>query len=201
MLLEIAKQAILRTSCDLIRHKSMNQLSYYVIPRAPIGHRELKREWLANRLIVRSCFHAALVALLNKELRQYFGTIKQQKCMAWLKLTLRGGTLCHVTWHYILWQHTIICSNTYVLVEVCNGNRYQTDDRGKTDCTKIDQHSNIGRPPRRRRKFSRDWTSHGKLSRSRDRRREDQAWESPSLPSQWSSNIPVSAEVQLILLV
>jgi len=180
----------------------MNQLPYCIIPRAPIGHRELKIEWLGNHHIVRSCFHAVVVVLLNEKLkRQYCGTIKQQKCMAWLQLTSRGGTLCQVTWNYILWQHPIICSDTYVLVEVCNGNSYQTDDEGKTDRTKVCQHSNIYRPPRPTKTFSRDWMSHGKLPLSRDRRQEDQAWESPSLASRWSSNTPVLAKIQLTLLV
>ena len=144
-------------------------------------------------IIVCLCLHA-----LNEDC----DTIKQHKCVAWLQMSLRGGRLCHVTFYCIyLWQYTIIRSNTYVLVEGCKGNSYQTDDKSKTDCTEECQHSNIYRPPRPRRTFSRDWTSNGKLLLSRDRRQEVQAWESPSLPIRWSSNIPVSAKVQLILLV
>lgn len=47
-------------------------MSYYVIPRAPIGPWELKSKLLGLRHIVRLCCHVVLVALLNKELRRQY---------------------------------------------------------------------------------------------------------------------------------
>ena len=47
-------------------------MSYYVIPRAPIGPRELEVGTLSIRHIVRSCSYVIPVALLNKELRRQY---------------------------------------------------------------------------------------------------------------------------------
>lgn len=51
-------------------------MSYYVMPSAPIGTRELKSKTTGICHIFRSCSHAILVGLLNKELRwQYDGIL------------------------------------------------------------------------------------------------------------------------------
>ena len=47
-------------------------MSYYVIPRAPIGPRELEVGTLSIRYIVRSYCYVVPVALLNKELRRQY---------------------------------------------------------------------------------------------------------------------------------
>ena len=57
-------------------------MSYYVIPCAPIGPRELKKLTVSIGHIARSCCYVVPVALLNKELRrQYCDNVDQCRVM------------------------------------------------------------------------------------------------------------------------
>ena len=47
-------------------------MSYYVIPCAPIGPRELESRTVSIGHIARSCCYVVPVALLNKELRRQY---------------------------------------------------------------------------------------------------------------------------------